>query len=398
MMDGKLVEIGVILAGSLNKIDESAAQQAIDEFVDFLKSAFPELRWRLIQVRRPESVVSRRTAPSVLLQQALEERDQQHWDFAFVLTSAELDSHYSNHCLAALSRPLDAAVFSLSLIDPQAIGQASESEQRVTTMAHRLSRLMLHALGHLLGLSRHRAPDNLLYRPAAASELDAMQHFSDRQIATMRSALVETADQRLEERSGKPPSALAFTVRSAWINAREIGQAIVAARPWQFPRRLSGLTLASASTLVVLLMTAESWDLSLSQDAERVAGLAIVAWIGTTAYVVVRQQLIVPNVNRRSEQIVVTTFSAVGIVFTGMLVTWLMLAAVALAIACLLFGPELIASWATSSRISIRQIGLDDKAQMAAFSASLGLMIGALGTSFESQHYFRHVIFVDDEI
>ncbi|MEO9592775.1 MAG: hypothetical protein ABJG45_14435, partial [Rhodopirellula bahusiensis] len=94
----------------------------------------------------------------------------------------------------------------------------------------------------------------------------------------------------------------------------------------------------------------------------------------------------------------VTNLSAIGIVFAGMLVTWLALTAAALAIAILLFGPNLIAEWASSLSQPASEIGWTERFQMSTFSASLGLMIGALGTSFESQHYFRHIIFVDEEI
>ena len=34
---------------------------------------------------------------------------------------------------------------------------------------------------------------------------------------------------------------------------------------------------------------------------------------------------------------------------------------------------------------------------LAAFVASLGLVIGALGASFEEEHYIRHIAFVDEE-
>lgn len=395
---GKLVEIGVIYTGAFDEIDQQATDLAVSQFTDFVEATFPELRWRLISLRRPESISAPRIAPSLLLQQALEERDEQHWDFAFVLTSAELESHYSTHCFAALSRPLDAAVFSLSLIDPQATGESTNETQRIERIAQRLSRLMLHALGHLLGLSPHQDPANLLYHPSRANELDPMRDLDASQIDKQRDALTLIADQRLEEQPGKRNAIMPFALRSAWINAREIGEAIFAARPWQFPRRLSGLTLAAASTLVILLMTAESWDLALSQSPARMMALVVAAWAGTTVYVVFRQQLIVSSRNQRSEQIVVTSFSAMGIVFTGMFVTWVLLLSAALAVICLLFQAEVIASWAASAELAVTDIGFRHRLQMAGFAASLGLMIGALGASFESQHYFRHIIFVDEEI
>ncbi|MCO8122657.1 hypothetical protein NHH03_12995 [Stieleria sp. TO1_6] len=401
-VDQPLVEIGIIVAGSLDPVDEPAVKQATRQFIEFVQQTFPDFRWHLVESRRPEAITGQitgqRIAPSSLLQQALEERDEQHWDFAFVLTPSELESHYSTHCFAALSRPLNAAAFSLSLIDPRAIGRTGHADQRIATIANRLSRLMLHALGHLLGLSRADLADNLLYHPASAKQLDSMQQLDESQIAKLQTALYEIADQRLEEAPGRRLAALPFIAQSAWINRREIAQAIVAARPWQFPQRLSGLTLASVSTLAVLLMTAESWDLALSQPGMNLVALAVLSWIITTAYVIVRQQLIVRDQPLRSEQIVVTTFAAIGIVFTGMLVAWMFLMFLASSIAWLMFRADLIAAWASSSSFSTGQIGLSERLQMATFASSLGLMIGSLGTSFEAQHYFRHVIFVDEEI
>jgi len=35
---------------------------------------------------------------------------------------------------------------------------------------------------------------------------------------------------------------------------------------------------------------------------------------------------------------------------------------------------------------------------LSAFVASLGLLIGAFGASFEDQYYFRHVTHVDEEL
>ena len=58
------------------------------------------------------------------------------------------------------------------------------------------------------------------------------------------------------------------------------------------------------------------------------------------------------------------------------------------------FSPHLIEGWAAS---------LDGKIYpyhffvLASFVASLGIIIGALGASFEEQGYFRHVAYVDEE-
>jgi hypothetical protein len=106
-----------------------------------------------------------------------------------------------------------------------------------------------------------------------AADLDTMNHFSDEQLARQRLALKEIADQRLEESSQGRTNPVRFAFRAAWLNRRELAEAILAARSWQFPIRLSRLTIASVSTLVILLLTAEAWDLGLSQSAGRLLTL-----------------------------------------------------------------------------------------------------------------------------
>ncbi|QDV88582.1 hypothetical protein [Planctomycetes bacterium TBK1r] len=392
------IEIGVVAAGPFDEIDREAMQQAVLMTQEELKQRFPAFLFQFFSVRRPELSAGSRVEPSVLLQQATEDRDAKHWDFVFVITASELIGIYSSFCFAALSRPLDAAVISVSLVDPQAAGVDLSAQARIDQIALRVSRLMQHSLAHLLGLPRDDRPDHLLYHPATAKDLDVMGLVDDDQTARQAEALAEVADQRLEEGSGRAMSNSMFAIRATWINRREIAQAIWAARAWQFPRRLSRLTLASVSTVAVLLMTAEAWDLALSQSWARVHGLGVFALLATTVYVITRQQLLLRRSQTRSEQSVVTAASAFGIVLMGMAVTWLALFLLGAIVGLFLFDAPLIASWAASSQLAGSDVTFADYVQMAVFSGSVGLLIGALGASFESQNYFRHVIFVDEEI
>jgi hypothetical protein len=393
-----LIEIGVIVAGPLDLVDSRAAKLAVEQTDARLSEMFPGFTFDFFEVKRPEMMGGGRVEPSVLLQQALEERDARHWDFAFVLTAAELVGNYSPYCFAALSRPLDAAAISLSLIDPQALGVEVNDAERVERIARRLSRLMLHALGHLTGLPKSDHPNDLLFHPPNAQALDHMAALDAENHERQRAALAQIADQRLEEGAGRRLGRASFAARAAWINRRQIIQAVRAARPWEFPKRLSRLTIASFSALAILFITAESWDLALAQRLDRVVALIGGVLIATTIYVVLRQQLLVRRRKQRSEQSVVTSISAFAIVFIGMLATWTSLFAVGCLLAQLLFPGELIATWAASTLDNGRQVEWAARAQMAMFSASLALLIGALGASFESQHYFRHIIFVDEEI
>ena len=392
-----LIEVGVIVAGKLDSIDAKAARNAVEAADARLKELYPEFKFDFFEIKRPEMAHGGRVEPSLLLRQAVEERDAKHWDFAFVLTGAELIGNYSPYCFAALSRPLDAAVISMSLIDPQALGVEVDQDTRVARITRRLCRLILHGFGHLSGLPKSDQPTDLLYHPPDARSLDHMWNIDPEMLQRQRDVLQKIADPRLEEASRRM-SYPGFVLGSIGLNLGTIARAVMAARPWEFPRRLSRLTIAAFSTLAILLMTAEAWDLALAQRPGHVTGLIGLSLLVTTIYVVVRQQLLVRRRRRRSEQSVVTSVSALGIVMAGMAFTWLSLFAVGLILSYLLFPGELIATWAASTISDSRHLVALDRPHMAMFSASLGLLIGALGASFESQDYFGHIIFVDEEI
>lgn len=440
------IEIGMVIAGKLDLVD----RQALDDAIAATGSALTQshqsagLTFHFVKVQRRDLVSESRIEPSVLLRQAQEERDARGWDFAFVVTASELLGKYSaTSCFAALSRPLDAAVISTSLIDPdtngltlavamtdalpplssQKVSSATDSRtidgltdttpsltesiasdisvnvsQRQSTLADRLTRLMLHAVGHLCGLPQVDAEDRIMSRPRSTESLDRPSRFDENELAKLQRALLEMADQRLEENASQPGNNVSFLVNAAWINRQEIAEAVYAARPWQFPRRLSGLTIGSVSTVMILLMTAEAWDLALTQNSVSVMTLGFVVAIATTVFVAVRQQLLIRRRHTRSEQNVVTAASAVLIVAAGMMTTWLCLAAVGMLAANLLFSSELIVSWASLSELDPHEVGVASRWLMVCFCSSIGILIGALGASFESQHYFQHVIFVDEEL
>ena len=78
----------------------------------------------------------------------------------------------------------------------------------------------------------------------------------------------------------------------------------------------------------------------------------------------------------------------------GMATTWLGLYVLTLLFGLILFTDTLAAAWAASVEGPIR---FAHHSVMAGFVAALGLVIGALGASFEGGVYFRHVTFIDEE-
>ncbi|MEZ6118877.1 MAG: hypothetical protein R3C28_20230 [Pirellulaceae bacterium] len=391
------IELGIIVAGPLDSADRRAVDGAISEMRRQLKQWLAEFDWQFQQVRRDEWTDKSRMEPTDLLQQAREERDEQGWDFAFVLTAADLVSHYKPFALGIISRTLDVAVISTARIDPRAKDPHTPEDDRTEVMRECVLRLMLHTLGHWLGLGHDSDPNNTMHDIDSVDDLRGTSEFNSKQIAVIHEALQTIADQRLEERTDLQTTwTLRFALLAAWENRSEILDAVIQAKPWEFPARLSRLTTAAVSAVVVLLMTAETWDMAMSQSWLQVTGLFLFALITTTVYVATRQQLLIRRSGRViSEQIVASNVSASAIVASGMLVTFSIVALLTLAAAVLLFPSSVVNGWAASAE---KPIAAYQYFLLAGTVGSLGIMIGALGASFEQQSHFRHVVFVDEEV
>jgi len=395
------IEVGWIIAGRLDDADYQAARMARSAALDCLNQTFSEFSWRMPVIRRPELAREHRVEPGILLQSGESERDVGGLDFGLLITSADLVSHYKPTALAVVSRSLDLAIISTSRIDPESVDENLNREQRIDVMADRIRALALHALGHLSGLTHSDSPQSVMFDPPTVDDLSTMQSFDELQVSMMANTLRQIADLRLEERPassnfGRGRSAVFFYLHSIWLNWHEIRDAVWQARPWEFPARLSRLSAAALSAALVLIMTAEMWHMALSLSFAEILCLASAALVTTTVFIVRRQQLIVPHRKQRlSEQSVVTNISAAAIVFCGMVTTMALLFIVLLTTGTLLFREALVASWTSSAE---SQMTVSDYLKLATTAGSLSALIGALGASFEEQHYFRHVTLIDEEV
>jgi hypothetical protein len=212
----------------------------------------------------------------------------------------------------------------------------------------------------------------------------------------MKKELEEVADRRLEETAAYlRVNPWRFHLLSAWLNRRDIASAVWEARPWQFPFRLIRLTTAALSAMLILLFTAEVWELATAQAPLLVILLSLISVGCTVSYVMLRQGLFVGlGKFRLTEQIVTTNITMALVVLLGMITTYLLVFGTALLSGALLFTPRLVMGWAAHANLPI----WDEYLLLSGFVAALALFIGALGATFESSDYFRHITFVDEEV
>lgn len=389
-----MLEIGWFVVDELDVHKRELVALARERVLASVTEIFPQFDWRLSIVTR---ILPSRHDPaeaSLLLQEGLVEQDGRAWDFTIVLTHAELQTYYKTYACAMPSRALSVAVVSLAALLPR---HAVDAEPSSAAGADRLCHLFLHLLGDLNGIEHSPDADDYMHDADEVRGFDRMQHFAPDTVEALGAELDSVADTRLEERpQASATASWAFYLQAMWHLRGDILSAVWQAQPWQFPFRLNRLTTGAASTLLVLMMTAEAWDLGMGQSVARMIVFSLVVLVGTSIYILQRQKLLLRRIaHRASEQIVLTNAAVTLVVVFGMASTYILLLIASLLVAAFLFSDTLISTWAVSLGEPVRFVHYVAFGQL---TASLGILIGSLGASFEGQHYFRHIAYVDEEL
>lgn len=381
--DRPKVEIGWLLEGDLGAEGQVAATRAATAMERALAEAMPMFAWHVETVERPAEPGSGPLEPVRLVDTAETERDAHGWDFTFVVTRQELRGRQQSQVMGMTSGIFATALMSTAFL------AASEPE----VLTRRLHALAMHLFGRLNGLAPDRS-DTLTGTVETPDDLDRKQGFDGAAVTALKARIEAVADLRVEEMHGPRQGKLRFYARSIWLNRGALPGAIAQMRPWSFPLRLSRLTTAAGSALVVLVMTAEAWEVAANLSIPLIVCLSALSLAATSAYLLRAQRLLAHRRGPLREQRAVSNAATVCAVALGMAVTYLGVFAVAWLMARALFGDALLSGWISGSTIEAGWI----RPRMAAFAASLSVVIGALGASFESYGYFRHVTQIDDEI
>jgi len=380
-----LVDIGWLIVGVDGASERlGAIEEARSRFAQCLAGTFPSFHWRVTSVHQPEQLREPQIEPTRLLEHGAVERDLRRWDYVFLFTNAELKDHGGGPSVAAPSRALGASVISSSRIP--ATGGGTGGDEAATVLGLTLT-LMMHLV------TGERTHETGTWRDPLAL-VAKRDHIDPALVEPMRDELARVADPRLEEEpSGSSGRRVVFYLRAVSRNWRPVVHAIRSARPWLLPLRLSRITAAAVATIVILTTTAESWDLAASNDLPTLAALALLALVATVAFVITRQRLVLGRDELLAEQAVVTRVSVLGVVTIGLAVTFVLLTCMTLAMVWMLFPRELVDAWVTGPGPAV-----DDLIylQLALLLSAIGLVVGALGASFEDQEFVRHVAYVDE--
>jgi hypothetical protein len=388
-----IIEFGWIVVGDIDGAQLQAVRDARKSLTEMLSRKFPEFEWKMPLVTRTTGQYAQRAEPIDLLDIGVTERNLRNWDFTLIVTAADLIAHYQDQASAILSRSMQCGVVSLFRFDHRNHGADQEESNTDDHLPERVEAIALRVLLGLAGIDGDKQADPT----ETTAEQILAPDTPDKICEPFRQQLRAVADSRLEERTDlQRASAIRFYTQAIWINRGTILKAVLQAKPWQFPIRLSRLTTTAASGMLIFMLTAETWELGSRLAAGNHALLATLAIVATTMYVVFKHHLLARGRKiQLSEVVVVTRVSTILIVIFGMIATFLALAALAIAIGYWFFPRAVLANW---TGLPLTEGLPQFYLSLSVYMSALGIFIGALGASFEENRYFRHVTHVDEEI
>ena len=217
-------------------------------------------------------------APLDFLEMGLAEKLERDLPFLLIVTEVDLSSSSLAYTLALPSQLTNVAIISTRRLAPKFWGDRSDPQKT----ARRLATLMLHCFGHLVGLGHDRDPANVMYPLEGVEDLDRMGDLTALQLERVARVLPYVANER-STRDFK----LGFVCRTLVRDAGAIARAVVRANPFRLLARMPTMLAAALSVIIVLLFSAETWDVAHAVTVAQIVSFSIVC-LAVAAFVLYR--------------------------------------------------------------------------------------------------------------
>jgi hypothetical protein len=254
--------------------------------------------------------------------------------------------------------------------------------------------LILHLLGHVLGLDHAPRSDSEVMAPFRLRQLrSAPPRFNhhERKLLQLRSR--DLPEREL--RGSGPLASLIFHVIMVIRHPRAVLAPLLRSKAFFLPASLPGISTAAVAPTLILVFSSETWDVGLNLSNGTAGLFAVASILAASWYLVNIQSLFFP----RREKQTVTEHLAVanGVVFLSMLLAcaglFTAVVILMLLIQFYIFPEDLIRTWPT---LSDPIVSLGDQLRLAAFIATVGVATGALAGGLENRSVIQHLALFED--
>lgn len=388
------IHVGVLVAHAPETDPDQLqtfATQVAEDTVDELASA-TEVTWRFYLEDASNLPDHDQRRPSEFLDHATHQMVEGPYDLIVVVTDVPLVSS-KEQFVPGLASPLSR----VAIVSTENLRSAPRNEPRRSleddAVRWNTATLVVHLVGHVLG-ARHRDADGGVMEPfrfdperRAVPPIDADIERDLHRIAAELSAA--------EARPRGPIERFAFHVASAARNPGQILQALGNSRAPLLPLSLPKLSTAALAPTLVIVFSAESWDVGFHMTNVTAALFAAVSVLTAALYLLFVQNLTFP---RKRHQIVtehtalvnVTVFFVLLLAMVGLFgLVWTII----LVIELVVFPPNLMSNWPSLEEPAV---GFVDLVRTGAFISTVGVLSGALAGGLESRVIISHLALFPD--
>ncbi|MFC6757215.1 MULTISPECIES: hypothetical protein [Haloarcula] len=391
---GLAVDVGVLLAhapGSDTDELRAFATRAGEDAVDELASA-TDVSWRFY-LETPHTLPDNdRRGPSEFLDRATNQMVAGPYDAVVVVTDVPVVSSRERFVPGLASPLARVAVLSTRTLRSAPRGEPAYDLDDAAVRWNGAT-LLVHLLGHVLG-ARHR--------DAGGGVMDPFEFLPDRATVPQFDADVETYLHRI---AGEIPAEeatprgvlgrLAFHGKSAARNPRQILQALGHSRAPLLPLSLPKLSTAAVAPTLVIVFSAESWDVGFHMGNLTAGLFAVVSILVAALYLLFAQNLSFPRkrhrvVTEHTALVNVTVFLVLVLAMAGLFaLVW----GVMLVIQVVVFPPNLMSNWPSLEDPTVSVV---DLVRTGAFISTIGVLSGALAGGLESRTIVAHLTLFRD--
>lgn len=323
--------------------------------------------------------------PSDFLDEASLQMVEGPFDFVVVVTDAGLVSSRSS-IVAGLASPASrVAVLSTRklLLSPRGHPTRTLGDETVQSNA---ATLLLHLIGHLMGL-HHRTDADGVMAPFAFDEDNPPARFSTRARTKLQRAARHFPEPVQE---GGMVRRFVFHISSAVQHPLRIAKVLWQNRAPFLALSLPRLATAAVTPTLLLVFTAETWDVGVNMTNGAACIFGVLSVLAATCYLTTVQNLYFPRkekrrITRHMALLNVVIFLTILLAVVGLFV---MVGLLMLFIESYIFPSDLITAWPT---LDDPVVTFEDQLRLAAFISIVGVLTGALAGGLESRAVIRHL-------
>jgi hypothetical protein len=316
------------------------------------------------------------------------------YDLVTVITDVGIMSRRNN-----LVAGLSSSVTRIIILSTRKLTSSGRKEKRLDLSDSRVrfnsAKFLLHQIGHLLGLE-HTSPavSRIMGARSFNEALHKIPSFTSEEKEILRKNAKKAPDRELQDANDL--ETFIFHILMTFRHLKDFFRPLLKNRALLLPLSLPGLATAAVAPAIILIFTAEIWDVGLGMTNGTAAFFAIISIMLASFYLVRVQSLFLPRKEKRilTEHLAVVNVTVTVSVFLAAVGLFVLLGSLMLAIEVLIFPPDLITEWPSLQDPTVTS---GDFVRLAAFVSALGVISGALGGGLDSRSVIQHLaLFVDE--